>query len=127
MKQITLYAAFLGLTSVIMGAASDHLFAGLLTAESAQRFDVALRYHQLYAILVFSMGLYGLRTAEPPSFKIAGYLFCIGCTIFCGSLYASLFPGLDKATILTPIGGLTIMAAWVSCMISVLLSIKRKS
>lgn len=102
-----------------MGAASDHLFGGLLTADTADRLEVAIRYHQLYAILIFCLALYNLHAPKPqPGLKVAACIFSIGITLFSGSLYLSLVPGLNWTTALTPIGGLTIMAGWLSCMIA---------
>lgn len=113
MKTIAIIGGILGLTSVLMGAASDHLFSGLITADNAERLDVALRYHQLYAILIFCLGLYGLNAQPRPALKWAGYIFCLGIILFCGSLYISLFPSFDKATYLTPLGGITLMLGWL--------------
>lgn len=115
MKTIAIFGAILGLTSVMMGAASDHLFSGLITAENAERLDVALRYHQLYAILILGLGLYGLHTQHHRALKCAGYIFCTGTILFCGSLYISLFPEFDMATYLTPLGGIMLMIGW--CLI----------
>jgi uncharacterized membrane protein YgdD (TMEM256/DUF423 family) len=119
MKFIAITGAMLGFTSVMMGAAGDHLFSGLLTAQTAERIDVALRYHQLYAILILCLGLYGLHNAPSPAFKWSGYIFCAGTVLFCGSLYTSVIPGLDKATHLTPVGGATLMLGWVLCFLSI--------
>ncbi len=118
MKTIVITGAILGLTSVLMGAASDHLFSTFITADNAERLDVALRYHQLYAILIFCLGLYGLNTQLHPALKWAGYTFCAGTILFCGSLYISLLPDLDKAAYLTPIGGLALMLGWLLSLTS---------
>ena len=119
MKTITIFGAVLGLTSVIMGAASDHLFFGFITEENSERLDVALRYHQLYAILIFCLGICGLHTQHLLVLKRAGYIFCAGTVLFCTSLYISLFPGLDKATYLTPLGGITLMFGWILSFLTI--------
>lgn len=119
MKAIAILGAVLGLTSVIMGAASDHFFAEFITPENAQRLDVALRYHQLYSVLIFCLGLYSLNAHCKPVLKWAGYIFCAGTVLFCGSLYISLFPGFEKATYITPVGGVVLMLGWVLSLFSI--------
>ena len=115
MKTIAIIGAALGLTSVLMGAAGDHLFPG----ENIQRLDVALRYHQLYAVLIFCLGLYGMNIQPHPKLERAGHLFCAGTILFCGSLYTSLLPGFESVTYLTPIGGITLMAGWIFSLLSI--------
>ncbi len=113
MKAIAIFGAFLGLTSVVMGAASDHLFSDFITTDNAKRLEAALRYHQLYAVLIFCLGLYGLNALSHVILKWAGYAFCAGTTIFCSSLYLSLHPNLSWLTLITPIGGFLIIVGWI--------------
>lgn len=113
MSRIVITAAFLGLISVILGAAGDHLLSGRLTAEAAETFDVALRYHQLYSILIFAMGLYGLKEKAGTVYNLSCISFLTGIIIFSGSLYASLFMDLGLFRFGTPVGGMMIMCGWV--------------
>lgn len=106
-------AAFLGLTSLIIGAAGDHLLEGRLTPDTAETFDVALRYHQLYAILIFCACLYESHTTTGRFFRAALVAWLVGIVIFSGSLYASLLTGLGVLTYGTPLGGTTLMLGWV--------------
>jgi len=113
MRWIVIAAAFLGLISVMLGAAGDHLLAGKLTAETAETFDIALRYHQLYSILIFAMGLYGLKESTGMLYRLSCTLFLVGILIFSGSLYASLWIDLGPLRLGTPVGGIMIMGGWV--------------
>ncbi len=119
MRWITIVGAFLGMTSVIMGAAGDHLLAGKLTPEIAHTFDVALRYHQLYAILIFCIGLYGQKEMPAKLYRLACLLFVTGILIFSGSLYASLWIELGALSFGTPMGGMMLMTGWVLAAASV--------
>ena len=47
--------ALLGLGGVIAGASLDHAAEGLVLQQHAA--DTALRYHQLYAIIITALGL----------------------------------------------------------------------
>lgn len=113
MRRIIITAAFLGLISVILGAAGDHLLAGKLTAETTERFDTALRYHQLYSILIFVMGLYGSKEPVGMSYRLSCIFFLAGIIVFSGSLYASLWIDLGPLRFGTPAGGMMIMGGWI--------------
>ncbi len=113
MRWIVIAAAFLGLISVMLGAAGDHLLAGKLTEETAETFDTALRYHQLYSILIFAMGLYGLKESIGTVYILSCIFFLVGIIVFSGSLYASLWIDLGQLRFGTPVGGIMIICGWV--------------
>lgn len=125
MPWIAIAGAFLGLTSVIMGAAGDHLLKDILNAKTAQTFDIALRYHQLYAILIFCMGLYGAKNAHAKVYTVSCLLFLSGIVIFSGSLYASLWVSLGPLAFGTPMGGMMLMAGWVFAAAAFLVKIRQ--
>jgi uncharacterized membrane protein YgdD (TMEM256/DUF423 family) len=113
MKWLIVSAAFLGLASVIMGAASAHILEDRLTAQATEQVSVALQYHQLYSIILLCVGLYGL-TQERQKFLMAICLtFLAGILIFSGSLYLSVFLSLPILTFGTPVGGTLLMAGWL--------------
>lgn len=113
MKWIVVIAAMLGLSSVIMGAVGDHLLERRLTAQSAEYVAVALRYHQLYSIILLSIALYGLHQENQKILMAASLTFLAGIVIFSGSLYGSAFADLSILTAGTPIGGLLLMTGWI--------------
>ncbi len=117
MKWIVVIAGLTGLSSVIMGAASDHILDGNLSTQAAEQIDVALRYHQLYSIALLCLSLYALKQ-EHSKILMATYLtFLAGILIFCGSLYLSAFLTLPVLTLGTPVGGLLLMAGWLLMII----------
>lgn len=106
-------AALLGLSSVILGAAGDHMLEGLLTPDIQERFDVALRYHQLYSLVLLALGLYQAHEIRGRLFIASGLLFLTGLLIFSGTLYLSIFLALPALTYGTPVGGGMLMAGWL--------------
>ncbi len=109
MRYFAILSAFLGLASVIVGAAGDHMLAGGLTPQTAHIYETALRYHQLYAILIICLSLYGSPTRL---YKGALFAFTLGLCLFSGSLYASVLFHLPGLTRLTPFGGTALMMGW---------------
>lgn len=120
MRWIAMAAAVLGLFSVILGAAGDHLMAGKMTTQTADIFDTALRHHQLYAVLIFLMAVYGAKEQAGKLYCLSCLSFLFGILIFSGSLYASLWIDLGPLRFGTPVGGMLIMAGWVLAALSLL-------
>lgn len=117
MKLILCATALVGFFSVVLGAAGDHLLVGDWSAAMVERFDVALRYHQNYSIVLLAVALYGMTRAVPSRILIvAACLFLVGTLIFCGTLYASLYWQAAGLTLGTPLGGLSLMAGWLSLL-----------
>lgn len=114
MRFLFLGIALLGFFSVALGAAEDHLLDGKLTPEIDQRFDVALRYHQIYSLVLLAT-FFGWRQAGQDRILFAALcLFLSGAVAFSGSLYLSIFAGYENMTLMTPVGGLCLMAGWLS-------------
>lgn len=101
-------AGIIGLASVAIGAAGDHLLAGGLDEHAAEVFHTALRYHQIYAVVLLVCAVPQLRAALHPAF----WLFLAGAVVFCGSLYALSLSGIAALGMLTPVGGFLLMAGW---------------
>ena len=106
-------AALLGLSSVMLGAAGDHMLDGLLTPDIRERFDVALRYHQLYSLVLLALGLYQAHEPRGRLFMTSSLLFLTGLLIFSGTLYLSIFLAAPVLTYGTPVGGLMLMGGWL--------------
>lgn len=112
MNRLLICASVLGLVSVIMGAAGDHVFA--LTSAQAESLETAVRYNMLYAAIAAAVAL------TNPSGKrlLAGIIFAVGAAIFSGSIYLAIATGMSQLTYLTPLGGLTLMAGWIVLALS---------
>lgn len=111
-KTIIIFAAVAGFLSVGAGAAADHLVRALADDRAMHIVETAVRYHQLYSVVLFTIGLYG---SQRPSrlLALSAGAFASGVIIFCGSLYASVFLDLPMLTAGTPIGGFLLMAGWL--------------
>lgn len=111
-------AAFLGALAVILGAFGAHGLKDKVSAESLQVFEVGVRY-QMYH--VFALALTGLLFlfGNQHRLKWAGRLFIAGIILFSGSLYVLTFaigagnPALLKIGIITPLGGICLIAGWL--------------
>ncbi len=113
--------AILGFISVAFGAYAEH---GLKTQISAQHFDfimTAIRYNQLYAIIISCIGLALLNNkniAKSLMLKLTNFLFIIGTLLFSFGIYISVVLNIPSIMKLAPIGGTTLMVAWLMLAIS---------
>jgi uncharacterized membrane protein YgdD (TMEM256/DUF423 family) len=111
-------AALLGFTGVALGAFGAH---GLRDVVSPDRLDVwktAVSY-QLYHVPVIML-LPLLTSLESRWRQRAAGCFIVGVMVFSGSLY--LLVGLDipQLGMVTPLGGVFLLAGWLSLLIAVL-------
>ncbi|MDT8439904.1 MAG: DUF423 domain-containing protein [Wenzhouxiangellaceae bacterium] len=117
MNPILITGALLGFLSVAIGAAADHALRGSAEPAALESLMTALRYHQLGALIISMIGL--ALWAQPRLLSIrwlprAGWLFVAGTVLFSFSIYASVLTGMRALTFLTPVGGVTLMAAWLA-------------
>jgi len=102
------------------GAFGAHTLKGHLPAERLQLWETAVRYHFFQALGLIGVGL-TLRALEggagvsrgAAALRAAGALIVSGIILFSGSLYALALGAPRALGVLTPLGGLAWIAAWL--------------
>lgn len=116
MNLILMIGSLLGFTSVFMAAYVDHSLALQCTGKILEGVLTAVRYHQLYAVIITMLGFAQLSTANK-NLKIwtarSAWVFITGSVLFCFSIYLAAMTGWREITFLTPIGGVMLMAGWL--------------
>ncbi len=107
-------AAFLGATGVALGAFGAHGLKAALadTADAALRlewWDKASRYQMWHALLC---GLLAASSSTRRAARSGVVLATLGVVLFSGSLYVMTLTGLRWLGAVTPLGGLSFIAAW---------------
>jgi len=111
----------LGCLGVVVGAFGAHALKTRLSAEMLTIFEVGVRYHMYHAIALLAVAWAstyfhaGLATT-------AGWLFVAGIAVFSGSLYILALSGVRIWGAVTPIGGLLLIAGWITLFLSALRS-----
>ena len=111
--------------AVILGAFGAHGLKKILPDESLSSFETGVRYHFYHAFALLAAGILYERFHNK-WVVYAGYLFIAGIVLFSGSLYLLTFlkttntVGLSGIGIITPVGGVCFIAAWISLMIAIL-------
>ena len=101
-------AAFAGFLGVALGAFGAHGLKPLLNLHGAQGWwETATLYLLVHAVAALA-ALAWARSVRPAA------LFLLGCMIFSGSLYVMSVTGLRWLGAITPIGGVLLLAGWLS-------------
>lgn len=129
MNIILLLGTLLGLSSIMMAAYIDHSLALHLSAGGASLNALmkAVRYHQLYAVVI---GMIGLVVPLQNHIRMKSWLtrsaciFLIGIILFSFSIYISALVGSATILYFTPVGGVLLMLGWVVLMRAALLKLQ---
>lgn len=116
MNKVLFFGASLGLLSVLMAAYVDHSLSLMLTEKTREGVLVAIKYHQLYAVLVTMIGFIIPLAVDQKLQKWltrSAYVILAGMLLFCFSIYMSAIFNLLVLRHVVPIGGVTLMLGWV--------------
>ena len=94
------------------GAFGAHSLRAHLAPERLQVWDTAVRYHFFQSLGLLGVGL-ALRGRDGAALRTAALLLAGGVLLFCGSLYALALGAPRALGVLTPLGGLAWIAAWL--------------
>lgn len=107
-------AGFSGALAVALGAFGAHLLRAVLPLQMMTIFETAVRYHLLHTLALLATALLARQIGgTPPLLRVAGWLFVAGIILFPGSLYALTMSDIRMLGLLTPVGGLCWITAWL--------------
>ncbi len=123
-KQALVGATILGATAVIIGAFGAHYLKQIFTPEQLISFETGVKYQFYHALALLFTGVIGIYF-NSKYLNYAAWLFLIGTIFFSGSIYllnilkAKSQIGISGLGIITPIGGLLLIAGWVCLLINI--------
>jgi len=100
-----------------MGAFGAHALKTVLTPEMLAVYKTAVTYQMWHALGLGFIAV--LRQLNPESRLIiySGWLMFSGIVLFSGSLYLLSLSGVKWLGMITPVGGLCFLSAWLLLMI----------
>jgi uncharacterized membrane protein YgdD (TMEM256/DUF423 family) len=110
-------AAVLGAIAVVLGAFGAHGLRDRVAAESLASWRTAVEYHLLHAIVLLALALHADATGR--ALGASPWLFTAGIALFSGSIYLLVLTPWRWLGPVTPIGGLLLIAGWISLLASV--------
>lgn len=120
-----LTAVILGALSVGLGAFGAHGLKQLVPPETVASFDTGVRY-QFYHVFALIATAILYEKFPGKMLRWAGNCFLTGILLFSGSLYLLTFlkatdtVGLNGIGIITPIGGVFFIVAWLMLFFAIL-------
>lgn len=105
-------ASILGAVGVALGAFGAHALSERLDGRQLEVWSTAVDYQLLHAVALFALAAWGSATGR--SIQPGAALFTLGVLAFSGSLYVLALGGPRWLGPITPIGGLCLIAGWVS-------------
>ena len=112
-RGLTIAGALLAFVAVAAGAFGAHALRGRLEAEELAVFETAVRYHLVHAVALLAVAWVNTQWPGRPA-RFSGWLFIAGIVLFSGSLYLFVLTGARGVVVITPVGGLALLAGWLA-------------
>jgi len=114
MQSVFLFlSAVCGLTGVAMGAFGAHGLKAILTPEMLAVYKTAVDYQMWHALGLGLIAIFRQQVPESALLKWAGWLMFVGIILFSGSLYLLAILNAKWLGMITPLGGIAFLSAWV--------------
>ena len=110
------FCAFLG---VGFGAFGAHALKVTLSPESLAVYQTGVTYQMWHSLGLLGIGLLQHQTPDSKLVPWAGWLMFIGILLFSGSLYLLVLLDTPKFGMITPVGGVCFLIAWLLICLSV--------
>jgi uncharacterized membrane protein YgdD (TMEM256/DUF423 family) len=110
--RIMFIAAIVVLTGIVVGALGSHALRGVLDASQLHSLETAVQYQLVNGLGLFLIGLLSRSQADAWLARIAAVLLA-GVLCFSGGIYIMLAGAPSVLGLITPLGGVLMMLAWV--------------
>lgn len=120
-KKLLITGAIFGIIAIILGAFAAHGLKPLLSETALQSFETGVRYQMYHAILLLILG--SMQRVSIKYIKVIYILIVVGILFFSGSIYGlstNVLTSVNftKIALITPLGGLLLIAAWLLLLVS---------
>ncbi len=106
-------SAFSALTGVAMGAFGAHGLKDVISPELLAVYQTGVSYQMWHALGLFGIDLSRRDAPQSRLLAYAGWLMFAGILLFSGSLYLLALLNQRWLGMITPVGGLSFLAAWL--------------
>jgi len=108
-----LLGAISAFTGVAMGAFGAHALKAVLSPEMLEVYKTGVNYQMWHALGLIGIALIPRQTQESQLILWAGHLMFAGIVLFSGSLYLLTILNLKWLGMITPLGGVAFLGAWL--------------
>ena len=111
---------FNAMLAVLLGAFGAHGLKSRLAADMLTVFQTGVQYHFYHALGLILIGIIAMQISPGIWLKSSGWLMLSGIILFSGSLYILSITGLRWLGMITPLGGIAFILAWLALFIGVI-------
>jgi len=108
MNRSLLLAGVLGASGVAAGAMGAHALESVVTPERVEIWNTAAQYHLIHAVVILVLAMQSGINARLPILAMTA-----GVVLFSFSLYALVLLDVTAFAMITPLGGLLLIAGWL--------------
>jgi uncharacterized membrane protein YgdD (TMEM256/DUF423 family) len=101
-----------------MGAFGAHALKASLSPESLAVYQTGVTYQMWHSLGLIAIALVQQSIPDSKRIAIAGWLMFLGILLFSGSLYLLVLLDMPKLGMITPIGGVCFLIAWLLLCLS---------
>lgn len=117
-RLFTIISGVAGFTAVALGAFGSHGLSRYLSGlnDPTKRLEwwaTASHYHLIHALAV-ALAAWLVHRGGGTAAVVAGWCFVAGIVLFSGSLYTMTLTGTTRLGVVTPFGGLLLLAGWAA-------------
>jgi uncharacterized membrane protein YgdD (TMEM256/DUF423 family) len=113
-----LLGAAAALLAVLLGAIGTHVLAASATTEQMAGFQTANQFQFYHALGLLLIGLLAYLRPGEPLLQWCGWAMTAGIILFCGGIYGHVLLDLDWLVAVAPLGGISLLLAWVLLIMS---------
>jgi uncharacterized membrane protein YgdD (TMEM256/DUF423 family) len=114
-----LIASVCGILAVALGAFGAHALKDMLVANNRlETYELATRYHFYHTLALIGVSI--LMDKFPGKYiQLSATFLLLGVILFSGSLYILSLTNISKFAIVTPLGGVFMIAGWTSLLMAI--------
>lgn len=112
-RRCVLAGALLMAIGVLLGAFGAHVLQARLEPHRLASFQTGVQYQVMHALGLLIVGLYARGAGEAQRLRWSARLMLAGVVFFSGSIYLMTAGAPRWLGMVTPVGGVSFMAAWV--------------
>ncbi len=114
MRSVFLFlSAVCGVVGVAVGAFGAHGLKAILSPEMLAVYKTGVDYQMWHALALGLIAVFRQQATESELLKWAGWLMFSGIVLFSGSLYLLAVFNIKWLGMITPLGGLSFILAWL--------------
>lgn len=113
MKTTLLLGALCALTGVAFGAFGAHGLKAIISPEMLAVYQTGVSYQMWHALGLILLALLQQSDVTAKLLNWASYLMFTGVLLFSGSLYALAMLDIKALGMITPVGGVCFLSAWL--------------